>query len=74
MTDFIGFKCDSCGNVWTREERTRVTQKFEYTSYCDLGTYFKDLCPKCIVAPFDWTPSKRNQNERLLRSTVCNIE
>src|SRR5665213_175938 len=63
MAEFHGFQCDACGRVWrTLDKRTKVTMRFEQTECCDLGSYSRDLCPNCIVEPFDWTPSKRNRN------------
>ncbi len=56
MSDFIGFVCDTCGNVWPLSHRTRVTMRFEQNEYCSLGVYTKDACPNCIVPPFDWNP------------------
>jgi hypothetical protein len=63
MAEFTGFSCDACGRVWSGlDRRTKVTMKFEQTDFCDLGSYTRDLCPECIVEPFDWTPSRRNRN------------
>ncbi len=56
MADFIGFKCDACGEVWDIDKRTRVYLRYEATQYCDLGTYKRDLCPRCVAPPFDWEP------------------
>ncbi len=57
MSHFDAFICDTCGDVWGVEKRTRVTMKFEQTEFCNLGQYWRDLCPKCIIAPFDWNPT-----------------
>ena len=48
MSDFSGFQCNECNQVWTLELRTRVTMKFEENAFCELGTWIRDLCPVCI--------------------------
>jgi hypothetical protein len=61
MSEFNGFICDSCGDVWIIDKRTRVTMKFEATEFCNLGSYWKDLCPRCIIDPIGWIPSKKRK-------------
>ena len=60
LSDFIGFVCDLCGQVWTLDKRTRATMKFDQNEYCDLPSYRMDVCPHCIAAPPNMIPvSKR---------------
>jgi NAD(P)H-flavin reductase len=51
MSGFKGYQCDGdgCENVMTREQRTKVTVRYDgpYVS----GTYDEDLCRECVQVP-----------------------
>jgi len=60
MAEFKGFVCDECNEVWTDDLKTRL--KITFTGYQELGSFYKELCPTCVVEPDDARPTrKRNR-------------
>lgn len=49
MAQFIGFKCDSCGNIIDTEDRNKVTTRFDGPAA--KGEFSEDRCSECTVVP-----------------------
>lgn len=60
MAEFKGFVCDDCGDVWVDDSKTRV--KITFTGHSKLGSFYRELCPNCIIEPEGARPTlKRNR-------------
>lgn len=49
MAQYNGFTCDSCGNVMSVDDRTRVTMRYEGALVS--GEHHIDKCPDCVSVP-----------------------
>ena len=46
MAEFKGFACDSCGTIWTNDNKT--TAKLTFAG-ARAGTFVRELCPDCAA-------------------------
>ena len=63
MAQFIGFKCDSCGNIIDTEDRNKVTTRFDGPAA--KGEFSEDRCSDCTVVPsgVDLKPLRRRRTK-----------
>ena len=61
MAEFKGFMCDECREVWVEDSKTRV--KTTFSGFCDIGSFFRELCPNCVVPPEDARPTKKRNRK-----------
>ena len=63
MAQFIGFKCDSCGEIIDTHDRNKVTTKFDGPAV--QGEFTEDRCSNCTVPPVgvDLKPLRRRRSK-----------
>lgn len=69
MAQFIGFECDSCGQVISAKDRNKITHKFDGPAA--KGEYVEDRCSECVVVPphVEMKPLRRRRTQAELAST-----